>query len=93
MYGGTNGYRFFDNIVRYSIAEQKWTLMTRQPKVLQGCSFLQDGRIASSACQVDGNYAVVFGGCSAAEDGSEFMMLPFVHLRDDDNFNEINEIM
>lgn len=40
VYGGTNGFRFFDNIVRYSIEEQKWTLMIQQPKVLQGCAFL-----------------------------------------------------
>ena len=29
MYGGTNGLRFFDSIVRYSIADKKWTLMTK----------------------------------------------------------------
>jgi hypothetical protein len=28
LYGGTNGYRFFDNIVRYEIENKKWTLMT-----------------------------------------------------------------
>lgn len=50
LYGGTNGFRFFDSILRYSIEEKKWTLMTRQPQILQGSSFLQDGRIASSAC-------------------------------------------
>jgi hypothetical protein len=29
VYGGTNGFRFFDNILRYAISEQKWTLMTK----------------------------------------------------------------
>lgn len=50
LYGGTNGFRFFDNILRYSITDQKWTLLTKQPEGLQGHPFLQDGRIASSAC-------------------------------------------
>jgi len=40
--------------------------MTRQPEVLKGSKFLADGRIASSVCQVNGSYAIVFGGCSAA---------------------------
>ena len=93
VYGGTNGYRFFDNILRYEIDAKRWTLMTRQPDILKGCSYLQDGRIACSACQVDGNYAVIFGGCSAAQDCEEFMLLPYVHMRDSENFSEINEIM
>lgn len=29
MYGGTNGLRFFDSIVRYNIADKKWMLMTK----------------------------------------------------------------
>ena len=28
VYGGTNGYRFFDSILRYDIEEKEWTLMT-----------------------------------------------------------------
>jgi Galactose oxidase, central domain len=28
MYGGTNGLRFFDSILKYSISDKKWTLMT-----------------------------------------------------------------
>jgi hypothetical protein len=28
LYGGTNGLRFFDSIVRYEISTKKWTLMT-----------------------------------------------------------------
>lgn len=93
VYGGTNGFRFFDNILRYAIADSKWTLMTKQPQLLQGSPFLQDGRIACSICQVDGSYAVVFGGCSAAQDESDFMLIPFSHVGDDECFAEINEIM
>jgi hypothetical protein len=36
---------------------------------------------------------VVFGGCSAAQDESDFMLIPFSHIREDDSFAEINEIM
>ena len=28
VYGGTNGLRFFDSIIRYDIAAKEWTLMT-----------------------------------------------------------------
>jgi hypothetical protein len=40
LYGGTNGFRFFDNILRYSTADQRWMLMTKQPEGLQGHPFL-----------------------------------------------------
>lgn len=40
IYGGTNGFRFFDNILRYEIANQQWTLMTKQPDSLKGSKFL-----------------------------------------------------
>jgi hypothetical protein len=92
VYGGTNGFRFFDNLLRYSFADKKWTLMTKQPDSLKGSPFLADGRIACSIGQTD-SYALVFGGCSAAQDEGGFMLLPFEHFREDANFNEINEIM
>ena len=28
VYGGTNGLRFFDSIMRYQIESREWTLMT-----------------------------------------------------------------
>jgi Galactose oxidase, central domain len=31
IYGGTNGLRFFDNIIRYDIERKEWTLMTKFP--------------------------------------------------------------
>jgi len=31
VYGGTNGLRFFDSIMRYDIEKKEWTLMTKQP--------------------------------------------------------------
>jgi hypothetical protein len=34
LYGGTNGYRFFDSILRYSIEKKQWTLMTKLPAIL-----------------------------------------------------------
>lgn len=29
MYGGFNGLRFFDSVIRYTIASKKWELMTK----------------------------------------------------------------
>ena len=67
--------------------------MTKQPESLKGSKFLQDGRIACSACQVGNNYAVIFGGCSAEKDEGDFLILSFSHIREDSNFSEITEIM
>jgi N-acetylneuraminic acid mutarotase len=39
MYGGTNGLRFFDSVIRYSIPDKKWTLMTKQPKHCKSSRF------------------------------------------------------
>lgn len=48
VYGGTNGLRFFDSIMRYDIELKEWTLMTKQPQELVSSPFFQDGRIASA---------------------------------------------
>lgn len=50
LYGGTNGYRFFDSILRYEISTQKWTLMTKIPASLIDSVFFKEGRIAASYC-------------------------------------------
>jgi hypothetical protein len=34
VYGGTNGYKFFDSIVRYDIVEKRSQLMTKYPESL-----------------------------------------------------------
>jgi len=39
LYGGTNGLRFFDSILRYSIKEKKWTLMTNIPASCKASRF------------------------------------------------------
>jgi hypothetical protein len=93
MYGGTNGLRFFDSIVRYSIADKKWTLMTKQPKGCKSSRFFQDGRISCSSCLCLPDFFVLFGGSSIDKECNDFLILPLDHLRDDANFSEINEIM
>ena len=47
VYGGTNGLRFFDSIMRYDTQSKEWTLMTKQPSELVSSPFFSDGRIAS----------------------------------------------
>jgi hypothetical protein len=66
VYGGTNGFRFFDSILRYEIDTKSWTLMTKQPAELVGSPFLSDGRIAASCSQFQSGFGIIFGGCSAA---------------------------
>jgi hypothetical protein len=50
VYGGTNGYRFFDSLMRYDIENKKWTLMMKYPECFKGSTFFTDGRIASASC-------------------------------------------
>ena len=92
VYGGTNGLRFFDSILRYDIEDKQWTLMTKQPNELKGSSFFSDGRIACSVDQCQNSFGLVFGGCSAESDCNEFMVISFNHMKDSANFSQINEI-
>ena len=48
LYGGTNGLRFFDSILRYDIEAKDWMLMTKQPEEMVGSTLFSDGRIASA---------------------------------------------
>jgi hypothetical protein len=39
VYGGTNGLRFFDSIIRCDLEFKLWTLLTKQPPELTGSRF------------------------------------------------------
>jgi hypothetical protein len=93
MYGGTNGLRFFDSILKYTFAEKKWTLMTGQPKHCKSSRFFQDGRISASSVLCLPDLLVLFGGSSIDKECNDWLILPLAHLREDSNFSEINEIM
>ena len=92
MYGGTNGLRFFDSIVRYSISDKRWMLMTRQPKHCKNSRFFQDGRFSCSSLQLC-DMLIFFGGSCFEKECNDFLIIPLDHIRDDANFSEINEIM
>ena len=77
IYGGTNGLRFFDNVIRYEIATKEWRLMTKYPESQKSSGFFKDGRMAlvsaltQSISADDGKNIsdadqvwVLFGGCS-----------------------------
>ena len=32
IYGGTNGLKIFDAVMRYSIKDKQWTIMTKYPE-------------------------------------------------------------
>lgn len=46
IYGGTNGLRFFDNVIRYDIEKKEWTLLTKYPESQKKSGFFKDGRFA-----------------------------------------------
>ena len=46
IYGGTNGLRFFDNVIRYDIAKKEWTLLTKYPENHKNSGFFKNGRFA-----------------------------------------------
>ena len=92
LYGGTNGLRFFDTILRYEIATKEWTLMTKQPVDLINSPFFSDGRIAACAAQFGNDFGLFFGGCSAERDCNDTLVVSFSHIRDSANFSVITEI-
>jgi len=93
LYGGTNGLRFFDTILRCDLEFKHWTTMTKQPAELVGSSFFQDGRIAASYGQFANGFGLAFGGCSAEIDHNDFMVVPFTFMKNSSNFSEITSIM
>lgn len=92
VYGGTNGLRFFDSILRYEIASKQWTLMTQQPADLKNSPFFSDGRIAACSDQFSNGFGLFFGGCSAERDCNDIMVVSFNHVRDSASFSAITEI-
>lgn len=92
LYGGTNGLRFFDSILRYDISTKDWTLMTKQPSDLVNSPFFSDGRIAACSDQFGNGFGLFFGGCSSERDCNDIMVVSFSHIRDPANFSVINEI-
>ena len=100
IYGGTNGLRFFDNVIRYDIEKKEWTLLAKYPETQKNSGFFKDGRMAvvSTLTEPDEGDAneqvwVLFGGCSDTQDCNEFLVLRKSHLVDDKNFGVINEIL
>ncbi len=93
VYGGTNGGRFFDSVLRYDMDAEKWTLMTKQPENCKKSKFFQDGRISCASVLVSNELWVIFGGSALEKDYNDFLIIPVSHLMDDINFSEITEIM
>ena len=95
IYGGTNGQRFFDNVIRYDIDKKEWNLLTKYPN---NSSFFKEGRLAhvsaTSPVSEDGDQLwVLFGGVSDTSDCNEFLVMHKKHLLEDKNFSTITEIM
>lgn len=98
IYGGTNGLRFFDNVIRYDIEKKEWRLMTKYPPTQTNSTFFKDGRFAlvsaSTPETTDGDQVwILFGGCSNEKDCNDFLVLHKSHLLEDSNFSLINEIL
>jgi hypothetical protein len=56
VYGGTNGLRFFENVIRYDIETKSWTMMTKLPPSQESSTVLKQGRFAAvSACTPAGD--------------------------------------
>lgn len=93
VYGGTNGLRFFDSVLRYELFTKKWTLMTKQPENCKKSKFFQDGRISCASTLISNEVLVIFGGSAMEKDYNDFLIIHLAHIKDDNNFSEITEIM
>lgn len=96
IYGGTNGLKIFDAVIRFDLDTKEMSLMAKEPASQKGSAFFKDGRLATvSAYSHDGEDPVwlLFGGGSATEDYSDFLVLRKSHLMNEANFSTITEIM
>lgn len=66
IYGGTNGLRFFDNVIRYDIEKKEWKLLQKYPATQKNSGFFKDGRFAMTSAlspsENDDQIWVLFGG-------------------------------
>ena len=46
IYGGTNGMKFFDAVIRYDIFKREWNLMTKYPEKYKHSGFFKEGRLS-----------------------------------------------
>ena len=92
VYGGTNYMTFFDAVLKFNSEEKKWTMLNKFPRSAKDSKFLKDGRISSASARSD-KVIVLFGGCSPTTFYDDFMVLSIEHLKNDQNFSEITQIM
>ena len=106
LYGGTNGLRFFDSLIRYDLEKKQSLLMVHPPSHLSSSPLLKHGRISCSmvntqehsvesddASKEREDFIVLFGGSSIEREHNEVDVIPVEFVREDKNFAEINEIM
>lgn len=101
IYGGTNGLRFFDSVVRFDLTNKKCLMMTKYPKNVNkqngSMDFFSHGRISTSMVTTenigDNGLILVFGGNSIERDHNEILIIPIEHALNSSNFEEINIIM
>lgn len=84
---------FFDTVIRYSIKSKQWNLLTKQPSNCKKSKFFSEGRISTSAVLIPNELFIVFGGSSIAKENNDFLILPVDHLKEANNFSEIQTIM
>jgi len=92
IYGGTNGLRFFDNVIRYDIEKKEWRMLQKYPETQKDSPFFKDGRFAGASA-VGADTWLLFGGSSVDKDCNDFLVIKKEHLVEDSNFMVITEIM
>ena len=93
IYGGTNGGRFFDSVIRYDIEKKEWTLLSKYPESAKSSTFFKEGRIAHVSASVPNTLWILFGGCTPEQEFNDFLVLDKAQVVDDSNFSVITEIM
>ena len=93
IYGGTNGLKFFDSVIRYDLEKKEWRLMTKYPPTQQDSSYFKDGRFALVSAVAPNGTWVLFGGCSDTQDCNDFLVIRKEHLVNGLNFSVIQQII
>lgn len=94
VYGGTNGARFFDSILKMNLETKEWTMLRSFDGDETGNrEFFQSPRIASMMAQADEEVLVLFGGSGYEKDFNDVLVIKGEDLKQESNYATVTEIM
>lgn len=83
-YGGTNGMKFFDTIMRFDLETKSCLMYTNSKHAVS--DFFKMGRLASTIENALDEIVVLFGGCNLEKDCNDVLVIKVEDLINDQHF-------